>query len=115
MPWVMSSMHKVNGRKTVKVTAEGRLSLAGNHLLGIVPHRLSTQQTLNRAQGKEQSLPPGLHQLEEEEDCPATPTPRAKEGHARRTPRDTTKAGQEHCCLFIYIRKTKLSSTEQYI
>ena len=70
---------------------------------------------LNRVQGKEQSLPPGLHQPEEEEDSSATATPHAKEGHARRTPRDTTKAGQEHCCLFIYIRKTKLSSTEKYM
>ena len=59
------------------------------------------QQALNRAQGKEQSLPPGLHQLEEEEDSPATPTPSAKEGHARRTPRDTNQAGQEHCYLLL--------------
>ena len=78
----------------MKVTAEGRLSLAGDHLLGIVPHRLSMQQALNKAQGKEQSLPLGLHQIEEEEDSPATPTPRAKDGHVRRTPRDTNQAGQ---------------------
>ena len=62
---------------------------------------------LNRMQGKEQSLPPGLQHPEEEEDSSATATPHAKEGQARRTPRDTTKPEQEHCCLFI-IRKRKL-------
>ena len=72
------------------------------------------QQALNRVQEKEQSLPPGLHHPEEEKDSSATATPRAKEGRSRRTPRDTTKPEQEHCCLFI-IRKTKLSFAEQHI
>ena len=107
-------MHKVSGKKTVEGTVERRLCLAGDHTLGIILRRFPTQQALNRVQEKEQSLPPGLHHLEEEKDSSATAAPYAKEGRSRRTPRDTTKPEQEHCCLFI-IRKTKLPFTEQYI
>ena len=107
-------MHKVSGKKTVEGMVERRLCLAGDHGLGIILRRFPMQQALIRVQGKEQSLPPGLHHPEEEEDSSATATPRAKKGRSRRTPRDTTKPEQEHCCLFI-IRKTKLPFTEQYI
>ena len=64
-------------------------------------------------QGKNNPCPPGLPHSEEEENSPATPTPCAKKGHTRRTPRDTNQAGKESCCLSI-IRKTKFSSTGQH-
>ena len=62
--------------------------------------------------GKEQPLPSRPSSFRGGE-SPATPTPCAKKGHTRGTPRDTNQTGKESCCLSI-IRKTKFSSRGQH-
>ena len=62
--------------------------LAEDHPLGIIPYRLPIQQALNR----ERTTPAHqafISQKRRETVQAATLTPRAKKGHARRTPRDT--------------------------
>ena len=72
-------------------------------------------------QKKNNPYPPSLDHPEEEEDSPATPTPRAKKDHSRRTPGILTKLGKNTaaCLLLKYVadllRKTKPSSIGQHI
>ena len=72
-------------------------------------------------QKKNNPYPPSLDHPEEEEDSPATPTPRAKKDHSRRTPGTLTKLGKNTvaCLLLRYVtdnvRKIKPSSTGQHI
>ena len=73
--------------------AENRLCLAEDHPLGIITYK--APYTAGTEQRKNHPCPPGLHHSEEEEDSPATPTPCAKKGHTRGTPRDTNQAGKE--------------------
>ena len=112
-PWRLWSIHKASGKKSVRGQKRvGCVWLRATDLaLFLAGSQCSRHWTGHR--GKNNPCPPGLHQPEEEGDSSGNNTDSTcQEGHARRTPRDTHWAGQEHCCLSI-TRKTKPSSTGQ--